>query len=166
MHENQMTGGDVTTALETLGRARSTGVLTIVSAEGSATIGLREGGVLFATSPNTPRLGDVLRNEGLVDEEALESAIRVQRRQKEAGFLGQLLTDFNLVSREAARQVIERQILRVFSEVMSWREAEYRFEPVERSWDGVVVPSCCDVGQYLIRVALLKNKAGAAGTDA
>jgi hypothetical protein len=132
--------------------------LTVEHGNESATIGVREGGIIFATSAGAPRLGEVLRNEGLLDEAALEAAIRVQRRQKSAGFLGQLLADLDLVSREAAKQVIERQILRVLADVMRWPDSDYRFESMERSWDGLVVPACCDIGQYLVRVALLKVK--------
>jgi hypothetical protein len=41
---------------------------------------------------------------------------------------------------------------------MRWPDSDYRFESMERSWDGLVVPACCDIGQYLVRVALLKVK--------
>jgi hypothetical protein len=132
--------------------------LTAAHATAPATTGVRAGANIFATSAGAPRLGEVLRNEGLLDEAALEAAIRVQRRQKSAGFLGQLLADLDLVSREAAKQVIERQILRVLADVMRWPDSDYRFESMERSWDGLVVPACCDIGQYLVRVALLKVK--------
>ena len=75
---------ELPTALELLSRAKSTGILTISGEKGIATVALREGGVLFASSHNTPRLGEFLVDKGIVDANDLEAVLKHQRRKKVA----------------------------------------------------------------------------------
>ena len=160
---------ELPTALELLSRAKSTGILTISGEKGIATVALREGGVLFASSHNTPRLGEFLVDKGIVDANDLEAVLKHQRRKKVAQLLGTILMDLGLVSQEAAELGIETQITHVLLDVLGWEEGEFRFEPSEIAWDQVLVPQCQQVGTYMLRVAMLQAKSsqsdGAAPKD-
>jgi hypothetical protein len=156
---------ELPTALELLSRAKSTGILTISGEKGIATVALREGGVLFASSHNTPRLGEFLVDKGIVDPNDLEAVLKHQRRKKVAQLLGTILMDLGLVSQEAAELGIETQITRVLLDVLGWEEGEFRFEPSEIGWDQVLVPQCQQVGTYMLRVAMLQAKSGQDGDD-
>lgn len=149
---------ELPTALELLSRARSTGILTITGEKGVATIAMVEGGVLFASSHGTPRLGEFLVEKGIVDEKDLEAVLKHQRRKKVTQLLGTILLDLGLVSQEAAELGIEAQITTVLLDVLSWRDGEFRFEPTDMKWDKAVVPQCRQIGTYMLRVAMLQAK--------
>ena len=151
---------ELPTALELLSRAKSTGILTISGDRGIASVAMQEGGVLFASSHNTPRLGEFLVERGIVAERDLEAVLKHQRRKKVAQLLGTILLDLGLVSREAAELGIETQITQVLLDVLSWHEGEFRFEPSEMRWDHVLAPACQQVGTYMLRVAMLQAKGG------
>jgi hypothetical protein len=141
-----------------LSRAKSTGILTITGDKGVATIAMAEGGVLFASSHGTPRLGEFLVEKGIVEQNDLDAVLKLQRRKKVAQLLGTILIDLGLVSTEAAELGIESQITQVLLDVLSWKEGEFRFEPTEMEWDKVLVPPCQQIGTYMLRVAMLQAK--------
>ena len=154
---------ELPTALELLSRARSTGILTITGEKGVATIAMVEGGVLFASSHGTPRLGEFLVEKGIVEQKDLEAVLKLQRRKKVSQLLGTILMDLGLVSQEAAELGIESQITQVLLDVLSWRDGEFRFEPTDMKWDKAVVPQCRQIGTYMLRVAMLQAKQESAG---
>jgi hypothetical protein len=157
---------ELPTALELLSRAKSTGILTITGEKGVATIAMVEGGVLFASSHNTPRLGEYLVEKGIVEQTDLDAALRHQRRKKVTQLLGTILTDLGLVSKEAAELGIEEQITQVLLEVLEWKDGEFRFEPTEMKWDKAVVPQSRQIGAYMLKVAMLQAKqSGEAGNE-
>jgi hypothetical protein len=149
---------ELPTALELLSRARSTGILTITGDKGVATIAMVEGHVLFASSHNTPKLGEFLVEKGIVEQKDIDLVLRHQRRKKVTQLLGTILIDLGLVSKEAAELGIEEQITRVLLEVLSWRDGEFRFEPTEMKWDKAVVPQSRQIGAYMLKVAMLQAK--------
>lgn len=149
---------ELPTALELLSRARSTGILTITGEKGVATIAMVEGGVLFASSHGTPRLGEFLVEKGIVEQKDLEAVLKLQRRKKVSQLLGTILMDLGLVSQEAAELGIEAQITQVLLDVLSWKDGEFRFEPTDMKWDKAVVPQCRQIGTYMLRVAMLQAK--------
>lgn len=154
---------ELPTALELLSRARSTGILTISGERGVATIAMVEGGVLFASSHGTPRLGEFLVEKGIVEAKDLEAVLKLQRRKKVSQLLGTILMDLGLVSQEAAELGIEAQITQVLLDVLSWRDGEFRFEPTDMKWDQAVVPQCRQIGTYMLRVAMLQAKQESTG---
>jgi hypothetical protein len=154
---------ELPTALELLSRARSTGILTITGEKGVATIAMVEGGVLFASSHSTPRLGEFLVEKGIVEQKDLEAVLKLQRRKKVSQLVGTILQDLGLVSREAAELGIEAQITQVLLDVLSWRDGEFRFEPTDMKWDKAVVPQARQIGTYMLRVAMLQAKQESAG---
>ena len=149
---------ELPTALELLSRARSTGILTITGEKGVATIAMVEGGVLFASSHGTPRLGEFLVEKGIVEQKDLEAVLKLQRRKKVSQLLGTILMDLGLVSQEAAELGIEAQITQVLLDVLSWKDGEFRFEPTDMKWDKAVIPQCRQIGTYMLRVAMLQAK--------
>jgi len=149
---------ELPTALELLSRAKSTGILTITGDKGVATIAMVEGGVLFATSHSTPRLGEFLVEKGIVEEKDLDAVLKHQRRKKVSQLLGTILLDLGLVSREAAELGVEAQITAVLLDVLSWKDGEFRFEPTDLKYDKVIPPPCRQIGTYMLRVAMLQAK--------
>lgn len=143
-------------ALELLSRASSTGILTISRDTDIATISLVDGGVFFASSHTTPRIGDILVESGVVEQKDLEDVLRVQRRMKGARLLASMLLDMGLVSREAAELALESQITQVLQNVFSWTEGEFRFEPSDWKWGRAVAPPTREVGKYVLRVAMVQ----------
>ncbi len=149
---------ELPTALELLSRARSTGILTITGERGVATIAMVEGGVLFASSHGTPRLGEFLVEKGIIEAKDLEAVLKLQRRKKVTQLMGTILMDLGLVSQEAAELGIEAQITQVLLDVLSWKDGEFRFEPTDLKWDKAIVPQCRQIGTYMLRVAMLQAK--------
>ena len=157
---------ELAAALEMLGRARSTGILSVTDGTISAQIFLVDGRILFASSQRTPPLGAFLVERGLITEDVLGIVLKLQRRKKVNQMLGTILTDLGLVSGEVIELGIEQQVKAVLQDVLSWQQGEYRFEP-QKVWDGqAIAPVSGDIGQYLLQIAVQKAHPGDEAAEA
>jgi hypothetical protein len=152
-----MTGTQATVDLELLltlmGRAKTSGVVTLTGAAGEAHLVLVGGAVLHATSTATPRLGESLVTRGVITPGVLENALRHQRRKKVKQPLGTILLELGVVSKAVAESEIEMQILRVLMDALSWHEAALRFEPAQVHADHLLFPESCQLEALLPRLA-------------
>ncbi len=147
------------TALQLVSRGRSTGVLVASTAYATAAIEFREGEIFLANSTMTSKLGELIVKRGLVSSEKLDAALWVQRQDKEWRALGRVLVDVRLLPEATVQAAIEEQVARVLDEVLRWDHGTFRFERRAPANGMLIVPACRDLGQYEVKVAMLRQDA-------
>lgn len=111
-----------------IGLQRKTGVLTLRSPEDVVTISFLDGRVVGADSLNKrleDRLGQVLLKTRAVSPTELEAALRTQMETLER--LGHILMRHAIISKEALRKALEKQILQIIFRVFRWQNGDYHF---------------------------------------
>jgi hypothetical protein len=135
---------------------RRTGTLMLRRDDDRGTIGFHRGKLVSAGSPGTPRLGTLLIREGVLGEEQVEEAVRVQDSEPERRTLGQILLSRELVAAEDLRRVIADQIEATISELVAWDRGTFEFvvddlNPVDdiALYPGDVVPDA-DINTQMV----------------
>ncbi len=105
---------------------RRTGTLELVRGRERARIGFHSGRLVSAQAPRTPKLGNLLVDEGVIDRNALDLAVAAQA-QGERKSLGQILTNVGALDAQGLRDVIARQIEQAVSEVLLWENGTFDF---------------------------------------
>ena len=144
------------TALRLVSRGKSTGVFVASTAFGNAKVGFRDGEIIYASSTLSGTLGDLIVDRKLVSREKLDAALWVQRQDKEWRALGRVLLDVRLLTLDQVEQAIEAQIARVLDELLRWESGNFRFEHRPPEKGAMVLPPCRDLGQYEVRIAILR----------
>ena len=152
-------------ALQMLADARSSCVVSVVTEDGTATITLRKGLVLWATSSKTQRLGDSMVANGFVDREVLERVLSMQNRKRNRDPICKILCELGLVTEEVARAEIETQTTDAFVDIMGWGRGTLRIEaaPATPADDNVTLGQ--PIEPLLVRVALICEGFGQATRD-
>lgn len=151
-YSGSLGGIDAASALQVLGPARRSGLMTITSGDKSAFIVLDAGRVLFASCSLVPPLGSRLVAKGLVPEHVLNDLLSMQRRKKTRRLLGKLLVDLGLVPPHVARAEIEDHLVTVLREILSWGdEGTVHFDEADGETDAIVPPDEGDVDRLLLR---------------
>lgn len=105
--------------------AEATGELELQASDNKASIYFEHGRVTFAGIANRPvRLGEILRQRGIITEEALQSVLGQGPHSKR---LGARLLEADLITSDQLREAIEEQIKQVVYEVVRWREGTFAF---------------------------------------
>ncbi len=111
-----------------IGLQRKTGVLTLRAPEDTVTVSFLDGKVVGADSMNKrleDRLGQVLRRSGVVSQEHLERALKIQGETLER--LGHVLIANAMLSRDELRRALEQQILQIIYRTFRWQDGDYHF---------------------------------------
>jgi hypothetical protein len=115
-------------ACRDLARRAATGALALQGPDGPGRILFVDGRLIAAVSP-TPRarLGDRLVGAGLLDDDALTTALRLQADDPGSTRLGALLVGRGLVRHDAVRLFVQEQLLDAVFEIIGWRYGTFEF---------------------------------------
>jgi hypothetical protein len=140
-------------ACRDLARRRLTGALEVVGPDGPGRIVFVEGRVTAAVSP-TPRarLGDRLVGAGLLEDDALTTALRMQADEPGRARLGALLVERGLVARAAVRLFVQEQLLDALFEINGWRYGSFGFT-AGRGVEVPEIPLSLSVDDALVEVS-------------
>jgi len=128
---------------------RRTGKLTLSHRDGFASILFRDGRVIYAASNRTHEtFGSILVNRGLVDEGTLLAALEAQNVAPEERRLGSILEEMGVLTEDDLRSVMRYQVSEVLRELLSWREAFFKFQPGTIPDRGEVGVDCQDLVLY------------------
>ena len=109
--------------------SRRTGTLYLWRAdERRAEIGFHDGRIVSAWSPGHRRLGDLLIAAGVIGEEALAAALRLQKQEGGKRILGQILLTEGAVTRGDIHRVIQAQVQATIFDLLTWRNGNFHFE--------------------------------------
>lgn len=126
-----------------LGRT-ATGMLTLHSPRGEATLQFLQGDLAAARSPATSqgrgtRLGERLVHAGRLDRPDLDAALDAQSSSSPPVALGQLLVDRGLVSADVVRVFLQEQVIDSLMDVIGWFEGTFTFDSDLAASSGVLV---------------------------
>jgi hypothetical protein len=107
---------------------RRTGTLSLQRAGEQAEITFHRGAIVGARSPRSRRIGELLVEEGLLDPQRLDGALRVQADDETHRSLGQILLADGTLSMEEVRDVIRAQIERTIYELVTGAHGSFVFE--------------------------------------
>ncbi|HVS01894.1 MAG TPA: DUF4388 domain-containing protein [Thermoanaerobaculia bacterium] len=106
---------------------RRTGTLVLERSGEHAEVDFHHGAIVGARAPTTRPLGELLVEERLIDRDALEEALRAQRREPRQRSLGQILLASGAVAVEDVRGVVRSQIERTIYELVTWSRGSFAF---------------------------------------
>jgi hypothetical protein len=140
-------------ACRDLARRGVTGALSLDGPDGPGRILLVDGRLIAAVSP-TPRarLGDRLVGAGLLEDEALTTALRIQADDPGRTRLGALLVERGLIGHDAVRLFVQEQLLDAMFEIIGWRYGTFEFAE-GRGAEVPEVPLELSVDDALVEVA-------------
>jgi tetratricopeptide (TPR) repeat protein len=114
--------------LEFLKSSRRTGTLVVTSEAGIGAVNLKGGNITGAASPGSVNLGDILKRDGLVDEETLKGAAEAQSDKPEQ-LLGSILVARGVVDAGQVRKALTQQVQSAIIEMLHWQSGRFAFEP-------------------------------------
>ena len=115
-----------------LAQSQKTGQLTIENGDERLKLAFRSGDIVYASSTGVREtVGAMLVRRGLVDEEQLEAALELQKKQEGTALLGQILVEMEAVTAEDLTRVVYLQFQNVIREAMAWTQGVGTFEPMD-----------------------------------
>ena len=119
--------------LEFLRLQSKTGSLVVSSRHGAGIVRLTQGALTSASAPGTPRLGDALREKGMLTLGQLNAALGKQRGIPDDTIeaLGEILLHDKLIDRTQLGKLVFEQALTALEEMTSWTEGAFSFHPAE-----------------------------------
>src|SRR3954469_12585865 len=117
----------VADAMQFIHLGARTGTLTLKSGETSAEIGFHQGKIVNAVGPGTKRLGDLLIENNVIDQGALDHALREQEAQVPRRSLGQVLLAMKGLTPETMYRAIEQQIEQTVYNLVTWTHGTFHF---------------------------------------
>lgn len=117
--------------LQILAEGGRTGKLTLSHRDGFGVVLFRNGRIIYAAS-NHPReaFGSILVSRGLVSAEALRRALELQNRSSVERRLGGILVELGELEEARLREVMREQVGEVIRDLVSWRDAYFKFQNV------------------------------------
>jgi hypothetical protein len=106
---------------------RRTGTLSLHRGDEQAMIGFHSGKLISARSAETPKLGDMLLEAGLIDEPTLRQAVQDQESGDGTMSLGRVLIASGKIEQEALRQMVSQQIEQTISNLVAWDNGSFEF---------------------------------------
>ena len=114
--------------LQLLTMGKKTGCLAVTHRNNFGYIYFDKGKICFASIVNRrDRLGDVLLKSGLISQDQLELAIKLQSKQRDQR-LGDILVSQDIISREVLHSQIRMQIEEAVYFLFTWSQGTFNFE--------------------------------------
>jgi hypothetical protein len=104
-----------------------TGTLTLVSSERKGGIGFHLGRIVNAWGPTTKRLGDLLVEDGAIDEATLANALREQQNEQPRRSLGQILVADQALTEDRMFRAVQQQIGKTVYDLLTWSSGTFQF---------------------------------------
>jgi len=115
-----------------LAQNQKTGQLSIENGDERLKLAFRNGDIVYAASTGVREtVGAMLVRRGLVDEEQLETALQLQKKNEGAALLGQILIEMDVVTAEDLTRVVYLQFQNVIREALSWSQGVGTYAPMD-----------------------------------
>jgi len=107
---------------------RRSGTLSLQRGAEQGEITFHLGAIVGARAPSSRLIGELLVEEGLLDRQALDQALRVQTDQQPDQTLGQILLSRGTLPMDAVRDAVRGQIEKTIYELVTWSHGSFVFE--------------------------------------
>ncbi|MDH3744736.1 MAG: DUF4388 domain-containing protein [Acidobacteriota bacterium] len=104
-----------------------TGTLEVECDDRRAEVGFHRGRIVNAWSPGSKRLGEILRERGIIDSETLSKALERQETDVPRVSLGKLLVSMGVVDTATLREIVAEKIEMTVYELVSWSHGRFEF---------------------------------------
>ncbi|PID38475.1 MAG: hypothetical protein CSA65_07015 [Proteobacteria bacterium] len=115
--------------LEFLKSSRRTGTLVVTSESGIGAVNLKGGNITGAAAPGSDNLGDILKRDGIVDEDTLKQAAAQQQADQPEQLLGSILVSQGVVDATQVRKALTQQVQSAIIQMLRWDTGRFAFEP-------------------------------------
>lgn len=153
MIEGSLRNLSLADVVQTASGGQKSGILTVVRGKARARIYFERGGIQYAHLSPGVHLGEILVRMDLVTTHEVQEILRRQHVENAGTPLGLMAVEMGLIGDDDLGRALERQVLEVISELMSWSDGQFNF--TERSGWASQVPTnhLVDAHDLLMSVA-------------
>lgn len=120
----------LSTILQLLCNEKMTGILRVNNVGVEYQIFILDGHIIYAIEPlKKARLGDLLKQDGLLTENQIQECLVIAKREKQA--LGKTLVQEGFISSEVLRQFLYKQVEEILFTLFLWDTGEFQFKETE-----------------------------------
>jgi CheY-like chemotaxis protein len=131
--ENRLEIRPVPVLLNELYRDRKSGVLYVSKGEVTKIVQFEHGMVTAARSNSVrDRIGRILVENGKLEKDALDAALKIQRQEGGKSRLGNILISLGLVSQEDLAFAVQNQAISILLGLFEWTDGLFHFLETER----------------------------------
>jgi len=138
--------------------SKRSGVLTLIRKEGTGRLVFNQGQVIYATSDTRSRLGYTLVKKGIVTNDDLEYALRVQKGRGSMKPIGTLLVEMGALNQESLEREIREHIIFIVKDLLSWNTGSFHFELGPATEEEVVLRQGLNTEFLLLEGARLQDE--------
>jgi hypothetical protein len=138
--------------------SKRSGVLTLIRKEGTGRLVFNQGQVIYATSDTRNRLGYTLVKKGIVTNDDLEYALRVQKGRGSMKPIGTLLVEMGALNQESLEREIREHIIFIVKDLLSWNTGSFHFELGPATEEEVVLRQGLNTEFLLLEGARLQDE--------
>jgi hypothetical protein len=108
--------------------SKRSGVLTLIRKEGTGRLVFNQGRVIFASSDTRSRLGYTLVKKGIIRNDDLEYALRIQKGRGSKKPIGTILLEMGSIDQETFERELKGHVVSVISDLLGWDSGSFYFE--------------------------------------
>ncbi len=138
--------------------SKRSGVLTVIRKEGTGRLVFNQGQLLYASSDNKSRLGYTLVRKGIITNEDLENALRIQKAKGSKKPLGTILVGMDAISPVVLEKEIKEHIIEVIRDLLKWEHGSFHFELGATSEEEVILKSGLSTEFLLLEATRLQDE--------
>ena len=168
MIEGSLRNVPLSDVFQIIATGQKSGILTVMRGKARARIYFEQGGIQYAHISPGVHLGEILVRMDLLTTHEVQEILRRQHVENAGTPLGLMAVEMQLIDEEDLKGALQRQVLEVVSELMTWSDGQFNF--AERSGWASQAPTghTVDAMALLMSVAqrLHEFEAGVADADA
>jgi uncharacterized protein YejL (UPF0352 family) len=111
-----------------IGISKRSGVLTLIRKEGTGRLVFNQGQVIFASSDTRNRLGYTLVKKGIISNEDLEYALRIQKGRGSKKPIGTILIELGSLDQQTFEKELYSHVVSVVHDLLSWESGSFHFQ--------------------------------------
>lgn len=131
MIEGSLRNVPLSDVFQIVATGQKSGILTVMRGNARARIYFEQGGIQYAHISPGVHLGEILVRMDLLTTHEVQEILRRQHVENAGTPLGLMAVEMGLIGEDDLKQALERQVLEVVSELMSWSDGQFNF--AERS---------------------------------
>ena len=148
----------LTDIFQIISLSRRSGILTLIRKEGTARLVFAQGQVMFASSDTRSRLGYTLVKKGLITNDELEYALRIQKGRGSVKPIGMILMEMGAVEQQTLERELREHIVNITKDLLDWDTGSFHFELGSPPEDDIALKVGLTVEYLLLEAARLKDE--------